>query len=68
MTHCPTLCLLSDLKLKSNCVDGGARATGIILEGSSEKGLREKEATNPEDRWNSFGDPSPQEIDPLQQV
>ena len=42
--------------------------TGVILEGSSEKSLREKEAANPENRWNAIMDPSLQEIDPLKQV
>lgn len=60
--------LLSDLKVKSNCVDGGAGATGVILEGSGEKSLGEKEAANPEDRWNAVVDPSLQEVDPLKQV
>lgn len=60
--------LLSDLKIQSNCIDGDARATGEILEGSSEKSLGEIEATNPEDGWNSTRDPSLQKIDPLKQV
>lgn len=60
--------LLSDLEVESNCVDGGAGATGVILEGSGEKSLGEKEAANPEDRWNAIMDPSLQKIDPLKQV
>lgn len=60
--------LLSDLKVKSYCVDGCAGATGIVLEGSGEKSLGEKEAANPENRWNAVIDPSLQEIDPLKQV
>lgn len=60
--------LLSDLKVQSNCVDGVAGATGVILEGSSEKSLGEEEAANPEDRWNATRDPSLQKIDPLKQV
>lgn len=67
-TDCQIYSLLSDLKVKSNCVDGGAGATGVILEGSSEKSLGEKEAANPENRWNAVMDPSLQEIDPLKQI
>ncbi len=68
MTETVTHSLLSDLKVKSNCVDGGAGATGVILEGSGEKSLGEKEAANPEDRWNATRDPPLQEIDPLKQI
>lgn len=59
---------LSDLKLKSDCVDGDDRATSVVLEGSGEKGLGEEEAANPEDSWNTIGDPVLQETDPLKQV
>ncbi len=59
---------LSDLKVKSNCVDGGAEATSVILEGAGEESLREKEAANPEDRWNAITDPPLQKTDPLKQV
>jgi len=66
--HCQTNISLSDLKVKSNCVDGDARAAGVVLERSCEESLREEEAANPENRWNAITDPFLQEIDPLNQV
>lgn len=56
------------LKVQSNGVDGVLGAPGVILEGSREESLREKEATDPVDGWNAIRDPSFHEVDPLQQV
>lgn len=41
--------VLSHMEVKANGVNGDNRATGEVLQGAGEEGLREEEAADPKD-------------------
>lgn len=59
---------VSYLEVKSNGVDGDDGTTGVVLQGSSQEGLREEETRDPEDAGDTFVDPRLNKLHPLHQI